>query len=334
MQCAVNRNDNCFNLIRLMAALQVFFGHACQHLNVPMPLWGQMLWGCFRGVPIFFLLSGFLLWGSLERNSDFGTYCKKRVLRLYPELWLGVLVNALVMLIAYGASIVLLPFLAHIFCQSTVLQFWTPESLRGYGCGTPNGSLWTIGVMVQCYLVFWLCYRLLRKRKLWVRLLALAVACACNFLPLLTEHILPETLHKLFLQTFLPYFWLFLAGGLMGAYFDRLIGLLKKLWPVFLACSVAVSLLGFESNVGAYELIKSLTLGLAMVGFAYRFPRLNIRTDLSYGFYIYHMIVINLMIHLGFAGNILCLAVALVLSLVLAVLSQLVIDRRRKGAKL
>ncbi len=285
------------------------------------PQRGGHLWSLLRGVPIFFMLSGFLLWGSLERNDDLKTYCSKRIARLYPELWGGVAVNAIVMLVFYGGSIVLLPFLAHIFGQATILQFWTPDSLRGYGCGTPNGSLWTIGVMVQCYVVFYLVYKLLRNRKLYVQLFTLLIFAGCNYLPMVARKFLPEMLVKLLEQTFVPYFWLFLAGGLIAAYFDKIIHILKKWWFLCFALSAAASISGLEQGIGAYELIKSLTMGLAMVGFAYRYPKLNIGKDYSYGFYIYHMIVINLLIHLGFTGSIWSVLVALAASCLCAVAS-------------
>ena len=44
-------------------------------------------------------------------------------------------------------------FILFIFCQSSIFQFWTPNFLRGYGCGTPNGSLWTIGILIQFYII-------------------------------------------------------------------------------------------------------------------------------------------------------------------------------------
>ncbi len=327
------RRNNCFNLIRLIGALQVFFGHACEHLEVKMPMAIRLLWGCFRGVPIFFILSGFLLWMSLERNGNFKQYCKKRVLRLYPELWGGVLVNAIVMIVVYGASIVVIPFLAHIVCQGTILQFWTPSSLRGYGCGAPNGSLWTIGVMVQSYVVFYFVWKLLHKRSIKWKAVALAMAAACNFLPHLANRFLPGTIAKLFSQTFIPYFWMFLFGGLMAAYFDKIIGFLKEVWPILFLISATISIFGLEEGIGAYELLKSITFGLAMVGFAYQFSKLEMKRDYSYGFYIYHMIVINLMLHLNFTGKIVYIAVALMLSVLLAIASQWTIKWIEKKIK-
>lgn len=77
---------NCINLIRIIAALNVFYGHATTHLNIKMPVGVSKIIGVFSGVPIFFILSGFLIWMSIERTPTFTAYCKKRVFRLYPEL--------------------------------------------------------------------------------------------------------------------------------------------------------------------------------------------------------------------------------------------------------
>lgn len=82
--------ENCLNLIRIIAALNVFYGHAMTHLNVKMPNVFTTIIGIFPGVPIFFMLSGFLIWMSIERTPTFAAYCKKRVLRLYPELVGGI----------------------------------------------------------------------------------------------------------------------------------------------------------------------------------------------------------------------------------------------------
>lgn len=80
------QNKNCLNLIRIIAALNVFYGHAMTHLNVKIPTVISKVIGIFQGVPIFFILSGFLIWMSIERTPTFASYCKKRILRLYPEL--------------------------------------------------------------------------------------------------------------------------------------------------------------------------------------------------------------------------------------------------------
>lgn len=79
-------NKNCLRLIRLFAALQVFIVHSYAHLHIELPLFFKNLFSIIQGVPVFFLLSGFLIWNSLNQDDNAKSFFKKRILRLYPEL--------------------------------------------------------------------------------------------------------------------------------------------------------------------------------------------------------------------------------------------------------
>lgn len=92
---------NCLNLIRLAAAFQVVFGHMVEHLGLPINETGLRLVYFLRGVPIFFVISGFLIWSSVERSISYGQYIKKRFLRIYPELWVAVLIEITVLILFY-----------------------------------------------------------------------------------------------------------------------------------------------------------------------------------------------------------------------------------------
>lgn len=156
--------SNSFNFIRLIAAMQVMAGHFIMHLDLPINRIISLIIYFFNGVPIFFGISGYLIWFSMERSVSYTQYLAKRFRRIYPELWAAVCLEILFMLFLYqGWNIKgLIPF---ILCQATVLQFWTPECLRGYGIGTPNGALWTIGIMVQFYISAWGVYKFMKGRK-------------------------------------------------------------------------------------------------------------------------------------------------------------------------
>lgn len=53
------RQDNCINLIRLLAAFQVLLQHVSNHIGVRMPAVVSIIFRAFPGVPLFFMLSGF-----------------------------------------------------------------------------------------------------------------------------------------------------------------------------------------------------------------------------------------------------------------------------------
>lgn len=52
-----------------------------------------------------------------------------------------------------------------------------------------------------------------------------------------------------------------------------------------------------------------------------RQQKLNIKTDISYGLYIYHMTVVNILIMLGMTGKIEYMLLAIVISAALALIS-------------
>lgn len=78
-----NFRTNNLNLIRLFAAFQVLIGHLHYCFEMPSAIKYISL---FNGVPIFFTLSGFLIYWSFDHHPDVRTYGKNRILRIYPAL--------------------------------------------------------------------------------------------------------------------------------------------------------------------------------------------------------------------------------------------------------
>ena len=77
-------NNDCFNIIRLLAAFQVLYGHTLAHLNIDsIPILGEFI-NFFSGVPIFFTMSGFLIWWSIGRSKSFEEY-----IELYNRIFRG-----------------------------------------------------------------------------------------------------------------------------------------------------------------------------------------------------------------------------------------------------
>lgn len=62
MKEKIDFKKNSLNTFRLLAALQVLYGHAIVHLHLQrIPIAGDFI-AFFSGVPVFFTLSGFLIW--------------------------------------------------------------------------------------------------------------------------------------------------------------------------------------------------------------------------------------------------------------------------------
>ena len=84
-------SENNFNLLRLLAALQVLIVHQFNSFEVKHDFLSIIT--LFPGVPIFFFISGYLVAQSYERSvkgSGIIDYIIKRSLRIFPALWLSI----------------------------------------------------------------------------------------------------------------------------------------------------------------------------------------------------------------------------------------------------
>lgn len=317
---------SCLRLIRLIAALQVICGHCINNLGIHVSSVVYKTVYYFRGVPIFFVISGCLIWYSIERSPNYVSYLKKRFWRVYPELWCGILIEIVCIVIMYhGYKIGELT--AFVFTQSTIFQFWTPESLRDYGCGTPNGALWTICSLIQFYLLAWLIYKLLHNKscKIWIPSIVSLTAVS-----LLADIILPKAaplmIRKLYSQTVIPYLWLFVVGMCIARFKDTLLPIIKHYWWAFIIISAAAHFSGIDISAH-YTVFGNGLMAVGMIGFAYSFPKLELKTDISYGLFIYHMTVINVLITFGLTRKAWLVPLVIAVSCLLAFVSTTVIGK-------
>ncbi len=148
---------NNFNIIRLIAALQVAILHTMSHLEVEHTSSVMLsISSYFPGVPIFFFVSGFLISKSYENNSLIKEYASNRILRIYPALVICTFVAIFsIYLTGYleNRNFSTIEFVLWLVGQISFFQFYNPEFMREFGTGVMNGSLWTISVELQFYLM-------------------------------------------------------------------------------------------------------------------------------------------------------------------------------------
>ena len=330
---------NNFDLLRVFAATQVALYHASHYFEIdgaaiealgPLaaPLRsigfdsvGGVLGMLHRlpGVPLFFFVSGFLIGRSYESNPRLGEYGRNRLFRIYPALWLCLAVSlALVIATGYMSTVEVAPgsFVAWILCQVTFVQFYNPAFMREYGVGVLNGSLWTICVELQFYIVVPILYRVfggLSRRRFDQVLVGLTLAfCLVNLGYQRWSEGSPDAIAvKLGMVTFAPWFYMFLVGVLAQRHFARLHSLLAGRFALavvlFAACSfVSVDLLGAATG-NALDPIQFIGVAVLTFSAAYSWPSLSRRVlrghDISYGIYIYHMPFVNLLLELGYVGR-------------------------------
>ncbi len=162
---AEGRKDN-FLLIRLVAATLVIYGHGFALAALgsgQRDFFTQYLGYRYSGdvaVAVFFLISGFLVAGSLERSKSIVRFALARAMRLFPGLWVCVLVCALVM----GPLITVQSQADYWSSPQTWTYVWSNASLAEIQWLLPgvfegnryspavNGSLWTLPIEGSMYL--------------------------------------------------------------------------------------------------------------------------------------------------------------------------------------
>ena len=91
---------NNFDLLRLLAALQVAVVHGIGTVKPAGYVARLLAAGLdrFPGVPIFFVISGILISKSYERSDSLRDYLRNRCLRIFPGLWVCLVVSVAVIL--------------------------------------------------------------------------------------------------------------------------------------------------------------------------------------------------------------------------------------------
>ena len=323
----MDKRNNCFSLLRCVIALRVIYGHAIvSHMSVA---WDIKLINWIDAVPLFFFISGYSIMMSLSnRNDSLREYGIKRFLRLYPELWLSLILEIILLIAQFPYLLKESQFYLWIFGQSTLFQFWTPDCLRFYGNGTPNGSLWTIVVFIQFYLLIYYLYPKIKKLNYKSDVVIFIVLILLNSFISIFDGILPDIVFKLVLETILPYMYMFYFGIIFYKYSDKLIPLCKKFfWVTLIAYLLAGyfnSYLNFIPHTYNTQcVIHILITCIFFFAFAYRFPSLKLKNDYSYGIYVFHMVVMNFFVHNQILKNsYLALITIYVITIVLAFVSN------------
>ena len=116
----------------------------------------------------------------------------------------------------------------------------------------------------------------------------------CDCIADYADGVLPKMIERIFV----PYFLWFIIGVFCYQKREYVIPILKKyLWILFLI--FIVNQVGGLCSYGYYEdILTGILLPFITIGLAYTLPAKRLKRDLSYGMFLYHWIVINIMVHL------------------------------------
>jgi len=320
-----SKRINNFHLLRLLAAIEVFTAHGLAHLEVPVPEWVvEILWW-FPGVPIFFIASGFLITQSYCKNGSLTVFFRNRILRIFPALWVCLLVSLAVVALFGAAGDFWTEgafwrwLAAQLMAFSSLAQVVASGMFNTFGTHELNGALWTLSVELQFYLILPLLLFVVFKAKLKF-LCVFSISLASIGIYLITiDYWTKGPVSNIILFSYtsvFPHLFVFLIGVCAYIYFDfikrwlinRILWWLSTyiVWRVLLWQAGYAGYWAVEKNV-FLMLITKLLLAGAVLSFAFSLSGLSQRilgdNDISYGVYIYHMVVINIWVELGFTGS-------------------------------
>ncbi|MDN5763421.1 MAG: acyltransferase [Microlunatus sp.] len=288
------RHNN-FDLIRLVLATLVAVSHGIVMHTGTQPQWGESTLGDFA-VDGFFVLSGFLVVSSYLRLKSFFRYSWHRLLRIMPAFWVCLLVVGFVAAPA-AAFLQGLPISTPFTASPTVFHFLAANAgllINEYGIGglladnpTPFvfiGSLWTLVLEAMCYIALAGLGLIGVLRNRWLVLgLTVVLWALVTAQSLGTAVPLGDNVLRMLLMFFLGAS-AYLFADLVPAHWSVLVGAVA----LFLASAVALE---------NYRIAGAAAFAYMLLWLAARLPfKWRLRMDLSYGVFIYHWPLQQLMV--------------------------------------
>ena len=314
---------NNFDLIRLVTAILVLVNHSFVHLELAVPGWFTFIQP-FQPVPMFFVMSGFLISASLERNSDLRQYFTNRFSRIFPGLWVCVLLTMVVISTLAGISF----FHAETF-PWLLAQFvgfiYTPTFLDHFGYGSYNGSLWTLVVELQFYMILPIIYMVqkrlnIKSNKYFIILFIIAVVFALLLRSPNLTTVASSAVQKMVRYSLPSHVYLFLAGVLLQRYKMYESPLIRGKALYWAAAFLVYT--NYIPPSPLWYVVDMMILAGFTVSLAYTLPGLASKWlgkhDISYGVFLYHGLPLSLLVEWQMLGNVWYMAVVGGVSILLA----------------
>ena len=330
-------SNNGYGLLRYLAAGLTVLAHFSwkyvEFSEVPVPLLSRTLDATlyFNPIIMFLSISGYLIASSVDKSKDLKEYFTKRVLRLFPEYWMCALLT-------FVSLLILVP---HLIDRS--ILFWlgtqivgisnTPVLLRSYGTGAINGSLWSVMVQIQLYAVLGFLHKYLKKLKIWQWLVVLAISLGANIASEFLVNNVSGFAVKIIGKIFVPFLIWFFTGAFVYYKRERMIPFLKRaVFPLMLAY-VFMKVIDIHTPGYFEESLFGVLCALIFIGGGYLLSKIHFKVDLTYGMFLYHWPVLNVIIHYDLVNKlhwVWCLLILVAATLVLAFLSWKFINQPSK----
>ena len=329
---------NNFDGVRLILAFLVIFAHLPGLTQIDTFNFLRVLLDTTFPVKGFFAISGFLIMKSyttsyknLSGLKVYQDFFKKRFFRIFPA-YFGVILFCMV-IGAYTSSLGLFDFIQsyetvrYLFYNIIFLNFMQhtlPMALENNAHQFLNGSLWTIKIEIMLYCCIPLIFYLFRKLGSGI------ISLIIFFVSVVWVYFFNSMYDGAYAREISLQFPGQLSYFIFGAYFFINKNLLLKVKWISIISSICF-LLTLESSINL--IIEPIFFSSIVIFFstqAYKNLRLGKYGDISYGIYLYHFPVIQLLVFIGLfeLNKWLALVVTIAVTVLMAFLSWNFIEKR------
>ncbi|APC86073.1 acyltransferase family protein [Vibrio parahaemolyticus] len=294
--------------VRGIAALAVVIYHYLyrynelythQDLNLDWAYWGKY------GVQLFFIISGFVIFMSLERVKKPLDFIASRFTRLFPAYWIALIITTLVVY-SFG-----LPG-REVSLTSTVINFTMLQEF--FKVRHVDGVYWTLTVELIFY--FWMFVLLCANKLNYIQqfifvLLVISIAYNLGFTP---EN---KYIEKIFIVQYIPYFSIgiiLFKGYKEGLRLSNTILLLMSFWLMYISNEFSVFCL---SVFFVFIVYISVFCNVRIL----RIKVFTFLGSISYSLYLLHQNIGYVIINTGYkleASPFVSIATAFIISIILA----------------
>ena len=184
-------------------------------------------------------------------------------------------------------------------------------------------SLWTILVELEFYVIILLIWKWLKNKGIITWSILIACFAGLNYLTAIAGD--GEMIAiKLLNCSIIPYLYMFMIGCFFYRFREKIFNCDNRLIAIAGLFFVAMYFVGDGLISGSYlPLLSGIALAAMTIIFGYLFKiKLRAKIDITYGTYLYHMVVVNAIIALGVEINYVVMGIGIVVSLLLGLMSS------------
>ena len=332
----MGKHKNNFDFLRFLLAIFVIITHSFALMGISekqewlLALTGNQVSFSAVGLSGFFTISGYFIYVSLMRSENLKIYLKKRFLRIFPGLFVVLLLTLLIIPFVYTGE-------TSLISNSSYLTY-LPRNLSLYGFQgmvtgvfeelpykSVNGSLWTIQYEFSLYIGLILLYFIKPFKSIQLALtistlLIMIVLYRSNFNNIYDSQVFQILgIHVLNLGSF------FVAGTILAQ-------LNLEKWNHSLILIITSILIGVALYFGIYNDVKHVLFPLAILCLGFLpikvFQRFSNFGDASYGIYIYAFPIQQVLIYYLNLTLVEFIISSIILSIIMGYVSWHLVEKR------